>query len=154
MAKSGVYTPLSIEAAVERSYVINEIFKKHGIKVLRIGLHASENLSGNSEVFAGAYHPAMGELVMSRFFYYTALEKLCEYENDTKSDYADEVMVIECSKSDLSKVIGQNKENKIRLREKALKTGFSDLIIKAKDEIPKGCLNLLKLGNRRKTNCT
>lgn len=39
-------------------------FTRHGIKILRVGLHASENVE--SDAVTGFYHPAFGELVRSR----------------------------------------------------------------------------------------
>lgn len=65
MAKNGEYEPLSLDNAVERSAKCFEIFRMSGVKLLRIGLHASENLK-NAPM--GANHPAIGELVKSRVY--------------------------------------------------------------------------------------
>lgn len=72
MAKNGGYEPLSLDAAVERSAKCFEIFRKAGVKLLRIGLHASENLK-NAPM--GANHPAIGELVKSRVYSDIVAEK-------------------------------------------------------------------------------
>ncbi len=62
MAENGEYMPLTLESAVERAAKCYKIFLDSGVKVLRIGLHASENLK-NARY--GANHPSIGELVKS-----------------------------------------------------------------------------------------
>ncbi|MBR5285531.1 MAG: radical SAM protein [Clostridia bacterium] len=62
MAENGEYKPLTLESAVERAAKCYKIFLDSGVKVLRIGLHASENLK-NARY--GANHPSIGELVKS-----------------------------------------------------------------------------------------
>ena len=62
MAENGEYKPLTLESAVERTAKCYKIFLDSGVKVLRIGLHASENLK-NARY--GANHPSIGELVKS-----------------------------------------------------------------------------------------
>ena len=104
MAKSGEYTPLSVEDAVNRSAKVYSIFKEYGINVLRIGLQSSENLSSEDEVYAGANHPALGELVLSRVNLDRILDKFDEFKITPKSDYSGKTLFIECNKSDLSKV--------------------------------------------------
>ena len=64
MYENGEYLPQSVEEAVEISAKVYRFFKASGITVLRIGLPDSSNLREN--YIAGAYHPSMGELVMSR----------------------------------------------------------------------------------------
>ena len=64
MYASGEYIPQSVEEAVEISAHVYRYFTDNDIKVLRIGLPDSIELKEN--YVAGAYHPSMGELVMSR----------------------------------------------------------------------------------------
>lgn len=65
MAQNGDYKPLLVEEAVERTAKCYKIFLDAGIKVLRVGLHSSENLKNAPH---GANHPALGELVKSRVY--------------------------------------------------------------------------------------
>ena len=44
-----------------------DIFEKYGVYIVRLGLNPTEELS-NGGVKAGAYHPALGEMVYSRRF--------------------------------------------------------------------------------------
>lgn len=65
LLKSGEYVPQSVEEAAELGAELYGIFRRAGVKVLRIGLSDSEGLKQGC--LAGPYHPAMGELVRSRY---------------------------------------------------------------------------------------
>ena len=65
--KSGAYTPLSLEDAVAQVKRLYLFFRKNNIRVIRMGLQASEDLDSGS-VLAGPYHPAFGQLVYSEIF--------------------------------------------------------------------------------------
>ncbi|MDD3089063.1 MAG: hypothetical protein PHT95_03870, partial [Candidatus Omnitrophica bacterium] len=58
MWKRGEYIPLSEEEALSRSADILSYFNSEGIKVLRCGLHPSEELSSGGKLLAGPFHPA------------------------------------------------------------------------------------------------
>ncbi|MBR6594549.1 MAG: radical SAM protein [Clostridia bacterium] len=60
MAMEGSYTPLTNDEAVIRSVECLSVFRKSNVEILRIGLHASDELA---RAPFGANHPAMGELV-------------------------------------------------------------------------------------------
>jgi histone acetyltransferase (RNA polymerase elongator complex component) len=78
MAQNGDYKPLSVEEAVERTAKCYKIFLDAGIKVLRVGLHSSENLK-NAPL--GANHPALGELVKSQVYVDMIAETVGVIEN-------------------------------------------------------------------------
>ena len=61
---SGTYTPLSLDEAVSQTAVLHKMFEKATVKVLRMGLHASEDLNGSAFV-AGPYHINFAEMVFS-----------------------------------------------------------------------------------------
>ncbi|MDO8896228.1 MAG: radical SAM protein [Bacteroidales bacterium] len=62
--RAGKYIPLSLDEAVFWSAQLVEDFDSAGVKVIRIGLHPSEELNNNGFV-AGPYHPSFKELVMT-----------------------------------------------------------------------------------------
>lgn len=62
------YQPLNLAEAVSRSAFLKLIFDHVGIPVIRVGLQASEELSSESTVLAGPYHPAFGEMVDASIF--------------------------------------------------------------------------------------
>lgn len=65
--QAGEYTPAGLDETVELCARLISLFENQGIKVIRAGLHASEEISGNR--VAGPYHPAFRELCMSRMYF-------------------------------------------------------------------------------------
>ena len=63
----GQYRPLTLPGAVALAARLWAIFKAHGIAVVRMGLQPSVSLE--KSVVAGPYHPAFGELVLSRILF-------------------------------------------------------------------------------------
>ena len=122
MTLSGEYTPLSVEDAVIRCADCMEIFLEHGVKVLRVGLHASESLV--SAPF-GATHPAMGELVESEI-YRRRISALIGEKRGKK-------LVIKVPMSAPSKAAGQHRAN-IEFFKKAY--GFTYISVYGYDDIP------------------
>ena len=62
--EKGLFTPLTLDQSVERTYSVYKVLREGGVKVLRVGLCSSDGVRGD-EVLS-PYHEAMGELVMSR----------------------------------------------------------------------------------------
>ena len=110
MTSRGVYTPLSVDEAVMRSGAVLKRFYNAGVKVIRIGLCASENLSSDDTYFAGPNHSALGELVENELFYINIREKLLSC--GIKSG---DCVLIKIPKGATSKAIGHKKKNRIRL---------------------------------------
>jgi histone acetyltransferase (RNA polymerase elongator complex component) len=65
--RSGKYQPLTLDEAVEQTASLYVFFEASGIKVLRMGLHPSEDLNTEALV-AGPYHPQFAELVYSKLW--------------------------------------------------------------------------------------
>lgn len=63
MYEEGRYIPLTIDEGVRRAAYMKQHFLERGISCIRTGLQATEDLDDTSQVLAGAYTPAMGELV-------------------------------------------------------------------------------------------
>ena len=110
MAKCGEYTPLSLDEAVSRSAKVLRRFVDAGLQVIRIGLHASENLLSDETYFAGPNHSALGELVLNRLYYDII------YDNAVKAGLlGKKTLNIEVARGELSKAIGQKRRNKLLL---------------------------------------
>ena len=73
--RAGRYREHTVEDAVRVCAVILPRMENAGIPVIRLGLNPTEELSGGSAV-AGAYHPALGELVRSRILRQRMEERL------------------------------------------------------------------------------
>lgn len=61
--RCGEYAPLSLDGAVDVCKRLYTLFLGRGIKILRMGLMASDTICAGGEVVAGPLHPAFGELV-------------------------------------------------------------------------------------------
>jgi len=74
--KKGKYRPLSMEDAIEWSSKVCDVFEKGGVKVIRIGLHPSEELNSKAVIFAGPYHSSFGEMARSRQMRHRIMDSL------------------------------------------------------------------------------
>ena len=103
----GEYKPLSLDDAVEQSATLYEYFNENDVKVLRIGLHTSEDLNGDAYV-AGPYYKNFAEMVFSR---------LWGRKFDKMHVDSDEIC-IEVPENELNHAIGYKGENKKKLLER------------------------------------
>ena len=102
LRRKGLYSPLSLERAVELCAPLLEQFEQSGIKVIRVGLHASETLERRRT--GGAYHPAFRELCESFLKRRQLWEKLRRFSAGSE-------ILVKVPASELSKTIGQKKAN-------------------------------------------
>ncbi len=109
MWKAGTYGEHTVEDAVRVCARILPLFQKAGIPVIRLGLNPTEELSKGGAV-GGAYHPALGELVMSRIFREKAEQLLAGVPRDSS-------VILGVDKSDISKMVGQHRCNVETLQE-------------------------------------
>ena len=112
MAERGEYVPLRNEEAVLRSAAVLDIFVEHGVECLRIGLCESENLRSDSRVYAGANHPALGEMTAGELYYRRITEAFRMF---TAEEIKGKTAVIETAPGEISKAVGQKKANKERI---------------------------------------
>ena len=68
------YKPLSLSKAIALTCKVKKIFDQYHIRVVRMGLQPSRDLE--EKVLAGPYHPAFGELVISRTLFKQARKLL------------------------------------------------------------------------------
>lgn len=66
--QKGSYQPLTLREAVRRAAFLKLLCENNQIKVIRTGLQATEELSDETVVLAGPYHPSFGEMVDSYIF--------------------------------------------------------------------------------------
>lgn len=99
--ESGEYKPYSFDETAELCAKLLLRFEEENIAVIRLGLHSVEE----GQYLAGTFHPAFREICQSRIFFNKILELL-----DEKGDY-----ILLTAPSEISKVIGQKKENLLKL---------------------------------------
>ncbi|MGN1310620.1 MAG: elongator complex protein 3 [Clostridia bacterium] len=111
----GEYEPLTVTQAVETCKELYYFFEKKKIKVIRIGLQNTDLISNpeniESEVVAGPYHEAFGQLVEDSIWYDNILNKIKKF--NTKVIEAE----IEVNPVNVNNVIGHKKENLKKLKE-------------------------------------
>ena len=106
MTKQGEYAPLTTEQAVSRAAACYEIFEKNKVKMLRVGLHASENLVSAPY---GATHPAIGELVKGRLYANRIISLAGNCEN--------KLLKVFIKKEDISMLCGNGKAEIKRIKD-------------------------------------
>ena len=107
--KKGEYKTLTFEDTIKLCALLLDMFEQEGLKVIRLGLHASESLE--SAMLAGAYHPALRELCEGERYFNRVVEILKE----RRIHYGD--IIIKVNNKNISKMIGQAKRNLKRLNE-------------------------------------
>ncbi|MBU1053901.1 MAG: radical SAM protein [Proteobacteria bacterium] len=80
----GKYEPLSLLQGVLIAKKVYLVFKENNIKVIRMGLQATDDLKEGSSVIAGPYHPAFAHLVYSEIFLDNIIKML--ESNNLKSE--------------------------------------------------------------------
>ena len=108
--KSGRYAEHTVEDAVRVCARILPVFEAAGIPVIRLGLNPTDDLSGGDAV-AGAYHPALGELVRARI-------RRGELETLLEGTSRGADFTVEVPRRLLSQYTGQHGANREYLREK------------------------------------
>ena len=108
--RQGSYREHSVEDAVTVCAGLLPLFEAAGIPVIRLGLNPTEELSGGAAV-AGAYHPALGELVKSRVLRNRAEELLASAAPGSR-------VTLGVRGTELSQLIGQHRQNLNWLRER------------------------------------
>lgn len=113
--KAEVYAPLNAFDSAELCARLVPMFEKAGVKIIRLGLHSSEDIKKN--MLAGGFHDSFGELVKSRLM----VEKILALP---PKDYQ-----ITVNPKSLSKLKGNNKSNIYLLMER----GYNIKIITSND---------------------
>ena len=128
----GIYEPLSVVQAVEICKQLVRMFTDKKIEVIRVGLQNTDEICNpdnkESEVVAGPFHPAFGQLVESGMWYDAIVEKIKKLNVKVK-----EVQVT-VNPIDVNNVIGHKKENVLKLKD----TYEVDLIVKQDEKIKQG----------------
>ncbi len=103
--ESGGYKSFTFDETVDLCAELLKKFTGNGIKVIRLGLHASPDVE--REMLGGVYHPALREIVESRIVLGELTERLKAFP---KGDYT-----IFTDKKNISRTVGQKRENVRRL---------------------------------------
>ena len=116
-----VYKPQTVDDAAALCTKLLPMFENAGIKVIRLGLHASDDIKKN--MVAGAYHDSFGEIVQSRFM----LNKVLAYP---PGNYE-----IKVNPKSVSKLKGNQKRNAYFLMEQGYNIKYTVTDRVAVDEL-------------------
>ncbi|OFY98016.1 MAG: hypothetical protein A3K10_02180 [Bacteroidetes bacterium RIFCSPLOWO2_12_FULL_31_6] len=112
----GNYKPLSIEDAILWTKELVKIFETNNVKILRIGLHTSEELVDGKSLIAGPFHPSFKEMVMSKIWNEIIFKEIEEKKNNK--------ITLTVNDKQLNFAIGFNGINKQELLKKGIITKF------------------------------
>ena len=112
----GEYIPITLNQAVERCKEVYYILSAKKINVIRIGLQNTDVISDpkksdESQVAAGPYHEAFGQLVEDSIWYESILERIKKYNVKVKE------IEIEIHPENVGRVVGHKRENIEKLKE-------------------------------------
>ena len=134
------YEPLTVTQAVERCKELYYYFSKKKIAVIRMGLQTTDLISNpkneKSEVVAGPYHEAFGQLVEDSIWYDSILGKIKKFNVKVK-----EIEIV-VNPENINNVVGHKKENIKKLKQ----IYDLDTIIKQSNELKIGKfeINIIK----------
>lgn len=130
--EEGEYKPLTVLQAVERCKELLYLFNKKNIQVIRVGLQNTDEITepGNkeSEVVAGPYHPAFGQLVEDSIWYDSMVDKIKKINMKVKE------VKVKVNFADMNNVIGHKRENIKKIKE----IYDVDVIVEADNHIKPG----------------
>ena len=142
MMARGEYEAREMEKVIAEGAQVLPIFLRNGVKVIRVGLQASELLTEGQETVS-PYHEATGELIWARAYRNMAEKLLSRAQTEGK------LAVITVPKGATSKMVGQNKENVKYLKEKYSLWGIKVL----ENEKLESISTCLTLEERKKNVC-
>lgn len=133
----GEYKPLTVLQAVERCKELLYLFNKKKIAVIRIGLQNTDEItdpgSEKSEVVAGPYHPAFGQLVEDSVWYDSIVDKIKKINTKVKE------VKVKVNFADMNNVIGHKRANIKKWKE----TYDVDVVVEADNDIKPGKSELI-----------
>ncbi|OCB00991.1 elongator complex protein 3 [Clostridium beijerinckii] len=127
------YIPYSLEEAVNVSKVMYDMYKKHNINVIRIGLQPTESINEGKDIVAGPFHPSFRELVEGSLLSDIILENMAEEKKG----------VLYINSRDLSKLYANKKTYFSKLKDNG-----KIIDVKQDDNIARGHIKLC-LENRK-----
>jgi len=102
LLREGLYKPYTLEEAVDISKIVYGMMEGNDIKVIRIGLQPTEEISADGDVVDGPFHPAFRELVESSVY----CDMIYDYYKDKEMDK----FKIYINPKDISKLYSNKKQ--------------------------------------------
>lgn len=139
--EKGEYIPLETGEAVIRAKELYLNFTARSIRIIRMGLQATDDLIPGTTVLAGPYHPAFGHLVLSSIMLdriRAEVERLYMSDVHAKRHEGRGLRII-CNKKSISRVRGDRNDN-IRFLQTSY--GFSGIRVESDPDLDPGLFRL------------
>jgi histone acetyltransferase (RNA polymerase elongator complex component) len=114
---SGKYKPQTLDEAVNLTAELLTIFKEGGVKVIRVGLHPSEDLIKGNDMLAGPFHVSFRQLAETELWR-RELQKLINNRPEGGN------IVVKIPNNELNEAIGFNGSNRAMLEKHFTKVVF------------------------------
>ncbi len=141
--RDGSYSPLGLDQSVGLVKEMVKIFEQANVKVIRMGLQASEMMEDKTQVLAGPWHPAFGHLVLSALVYDQVCEKLENFQ-DSPENRGRHILLSVHSRFE-SRLRGDKNSNLTKLTKAYPGIVFS---IQTNDSLPPGRVDIQKSATR------
>lgn len=106
--KDGSYKLYPFEDAVKLCSELLVMFEEKGVKVIKLGLHASQIVEG--EMIGGYYHPAFRELCEGEIFK-KKISKIIGFDESNEENFPCKNVIIAVNPKNLSKALGHRRCN-------------------------------------------
>ncbi|MEG2459525.1 MAG: radical SAM protein [Clostridia bacterium] len=100
------YTPLTLEEAINSATTLYSLYKENNIKVIRTGLHITEELAEESNFIAGPMHPAFGQMIQARI-----VRNKIDFEIQQIINSESKKIIIEAPQLMINYIVGVKREN-------------------------------------------
>jgi radical SAM enzyme (TIGR01210 family) len=101
------YHPLELDESIDLISQIYAIYEQGRIKVIRVGLQPTDNMTLGRDIIAGPFHPSYRQMVMTNIYVTSLIHSLIG--KDTKR------LTIRCSEKNYNYLVGLNKRGLSRL---------------------------------------
>lgn len=132
MYQKGSYRSLLLDEAVDICKIMLHDAAFAGIPVIRAGLQPTEDLSFGTEIIAGPYHPAFRQLAQGERWFDLL-------KNLAKGFKAGAILTIYASRSEVSDVVGQKRQNIRRIEQLY---GVFVAAVRMDDQLTAGMVNI------------
>lgn len=106
--KQRIYSPLTLDQAIDWVKPILYHFEKNNVTVLRVGLHPTEGFINGTDYIAGPFHVAFKELVQTEIWY--------DIFSETDFDISNSEIIIEVPSHQVNAAVGHHAKNKAMLQ--------------------------------------
>ncbi len=116
MYKENLYTPLSLEEAIDWTKAVYQILSKDNINIIRVGLKSSDFIQDGKDSLGGNFHPAFRQLVEADI----ARELM-----DSQITSQSKAIIFYSNNESYSNMVGNKKSNKQYFKDKYPSIQFS-----------------------------